>query len=204
MKFQPARFRPTFGRVLTVVVAALAALTVVLIVLEGSLEQFATQVWPALLVTAIVWALFWLPELAVEEHAVTMRNVLRTHHVPWGAIQRVDTKWALVLFTEQGRYTAWAAPAPSRHVVGSVDPTDLRVISGGALPRGEAVRPGDVLSTASGAAAYVVRRHLTELQEDGAFAHLSPEARRVRSTWNVLPLAVLAALTLATVVTLAL
>ncbi|WP_207453495.1 PH domain-containing protein [Herbiconiux sp. SYSU D00978] len=204
MKFQPARFRPAFGRVLTVVVAALAALTVALIVVEGSLAALAIQIWPALLVVAIVWALFWRPELAVEEHAITMRNVFRTHHLPWAAIQRIDTKWALVLFTEQGAYTAWAAPAPSRFAVGNVDPNDLRVISGSALPRGEAVRPGDVPSTASGAAAFVVRRHLVDLQEDDAFAGLSPEARRVRSTWNVLPIAVLAALTLASVVALAL
>jgi hypothetical protein len=199
MRFEPAVFRPTFGRVLTIVVAALAVATVVALALESGVAGVLRSAWPALLVTAVAWAIFWTPQVRVEEHAITVRNIVRTHAVPWAAVQRIDTKWALQLFTADGRITAWAAPAPSRYAVASVDPNDIRIVSGSALPPGEAVRPGDTLGTASGAAAFLIRAHWNELRDDGRL-DVPEAARRVRTTWNLRPIVVLGALLVASLV----
>ena len=83
---------------------------------------------------------------------------LRTIDLPWPSIHAVDTKWALTLITAYGRFTAWAAPAPGRARRAA------RHQAGGAAPPGEhgvapaAIRPGDLPSSPSGAAALMIRR----------------------------------------------
>ncbi|MGL4243327.1 MAG: PH domain-containing protein [Beijerinckiaceae bacterium] len=199
MRFAPAVFRPVFGRGLVIAVAVLVLLFLVLLVIESGPSALLRGVWPGLLAVAAAWAVFWRPAVVVEESAITVRNVFRTHRVPWAAIQRLDTKWALTIHTEQGRVGAWAAPAPTRYAVSSVDPNDIRVIAGAALPPGDAVRPGDTLATASGAAAFVIHRHWSELREEGRL-DVDPAARRVRTTWDWPVGTVLGALLVATVV----
>jgi hypothetical protein len=44
---------------------------------------------------------------------VTLRNVFRTVRLPWPAIESVDGRYGLRLGTAYGRFTAWAAPAPT-------------------------------------------------------------------------------------------
>lgn len=198
MDFRPATFRPAAGRVLTVAVWLLALGMLGTIAFETGAEGLLRYAWPALFVAAAAWATLWAPLLRIEEHAITVRNVLRTHAVPWAAVQRFDTKWALTLFTESGAITVWAAPAPSRHAAASASAGDVRLVSGTALPRGEALRPGDVPTTASGGAAFLVRRHWNQLRDDGAL-DVAAEARRVRTTWNVGTIAVLGVLLAASV-----
>src|SRR5918998_1311301 len=99
MVFRPAQFKPAFGRVLTVVVSLVALGALVGFVVSGDWSGLVRFGALPLLLMVVVWALFWAPELRVEEHAVTVRNVLRTFSVPWTAIERIDTKYALTLYT---------------------------------------------------------------------------------------------------------
>ncbi len=197
MRLRSATFRPAFGRGLTIAISAVVVLFLVLLVVDQGPTALIRGIWPGLLATVAAWAVFWRPAVVVDEPAVIVRNVFRTHRIPWAAIQRIDTKWALTLFTGEGRIGSWAAPAPSRYAAASVDPNDLRIVAGAALSPGRAVRPGDTLGTASGAAAFVINRHWNELRDDGRL-DVEPDARRVRSTWNVPIAAALAALVAAT------
>lgn len=201
MRFQPTTFRPLFGRILAVVVAAIVALGLAGFVVIGDGPALLRYAWGPLLVVAAAFAAFWFPSVSVAEHEVTVRNVLSTWHVPWPAIQRVDTKYALTLYLPEGRkISAWASPAPNRYAaqVGITRETKLA-----AREQGGAIRPGDLLDTPSGAVAYVIRRHWEELRDDGKL-DAGVEPGSLRRDWHWPVIATLAVLAVATVLGFAL
>jgi hypothetical protein len=180
MVFRPVRFSPAFGRVLTVVVAAVGLAALGGFVATGDLDGLLRHGPLPLLLITLVWAMFWAPELRVEEHEVTVRNVLRTVHVPWNAIERIDTKFSLTLYTPQGKIDVWAAPAPSRYAVPTMTEHDARRVAESARAAGGSIRPGDALSTSSGAAAHVIRLHWEQLRDEGVLDAAPPHAVRVQ------------------------
>ena len=195
MVFRPAQFKPAFGRVLTVVVSLVALAGLAGFVVAGDwdgLVRFGAL--PPLLIV-VVWALFWAPELRIEEHAVTVRNVLRTFSVPWSAIERIDTKYALTLYTPGRKIDVWAAPAPSRYAATAMSREDARRVAESARGAGASIRPGDALTSASGAAAHVLRLHWEQLRDEGVLDAAPPHA--LRTDWHVGTIALLAALALA-------
>jgi hypothetical protein len=114
-----------------------------------------------------IYATFWRPRLIIRESGVNVRNVVATHEIEWGAITRIDTKWGLTLFLGTKRINVWAAPAPSRYaaMVASRD-------QGQHLPESTylagTVRPGDLVTSDSGGAAALVRRHWERRGDDSA------------------------------------
>lgn len=200
MRFQPASFRPAFGRVLTIVIAVIAVGALAGYLVAGDVLGLLRSGWWLLLMAAVVWALFWMPAVEVLEHAVIIRNPLSTWTVPWPAIQRIDTKWALTLFTERGRIEAWAAPASGRYTVFTLGPDDTKV-SESARVAG-AIRPGDTLSSESGAAANHIRRHWEQLRDDGLLDG-GVELGSLRRTPNTRTIVLLGALLAASLLGLA-
>lgn len=200
MRFQPASFRPAFGRVLTIVIAVIAVGALAGYLVAGDVLGLLRSGWWLLLMAAVVWALFWMPAVEVLEHAVIIRNPLSTWTVPWPAIQRIDTKWALTLFTERGRIEAWAAPASGRYTVFTLGPDDTKV-SESARVAG-AIRPGDTLSSESGAAANHIRRHWEQLRDDGLLDG-GVEPGTLRRTPNTRTIVLLGALLAASLLGLA-
>lgn len=201
MRFAPTTFRPVFGRVLSVIVAVMAAGGLVGFVVAGDVLGLLRGGWALLLLIALVFALFWFPRVSVAEHEVTVRNVFSTVHIPWPAILSVDTKWALTIRTPEGVVTAWASPAPNRYATQTSSQSAARVA---ADPMGFAPRPGDLLETESGAVAYVIRRHWEDLREAGHLDAPVLEGGRLRRDIHWVTIAVLAGLTLACVLGLVL
>lgn len=195
MRFAPTSFRPTFGRVLSVIVVAIALSGLVGYVVAGDGVGLLRYGWGIVLIGAVAVALFWLPRLDIAEHEVTVRNVFSTLHLAWPAIQQVDTKYALTLVYTGGKVTVWASPAPNRYASQSASKSAARIA---ADPAGFAPRPGDLLETDSGAAAYLIRRHLEDLREAGLLgAGVEPGSVRRDIHWATI--AVLGGLVLATV-----
>jgi Bacterial PH domain len=196
MRFAPTTFRPAFGRVLSIMVAAIAVAGLAGFVVTGDWGGLLRYGWGLALLGVLAVALFWLPSLAVAEHEITVRNVFSTVHVPWPAIQRIDTKYALTLYTPRGKVTAWASPAPNRYASQVSASTDSRLAARG---QGGSIRPGDLLNTASGAAAFVIRNHWEQLRDDGHLENpvIEEGAYRRDIHWvTIIVLAVLAAATL--------
>lgn len=142
---------PRSGKVVTVGVAVACAAA-------------GTGAWPdpldrvvLVLVLVLAWAVYWRPAVTVDDVGVEVRNVLRTVHVPWAALQGVATQYALTLVTEQGPVKAWAAPAPGAMSALTVSRSDLKHLPASTFEGGD-VRPGDDPSSDSGIAALVVRR----------------------------------------------
>ncbi len=154
--------------------------------IQANFESIALS---ALLVY-LAWLLFWQPHLEVSEQGVIIVNLLRTHRIPWSQIVRIDTRWALELYTEKRKYTAWSAPAPGRHtsMLASAD-------QGEHLPKSSyvagTVRPGDLVNTDSGSAAARIRA-LWEQRKDEAVTE------EEQTSWSKAKLIVLLVLLAAT------
>jgi hypothetical protein len=156
-------------------------------------------VWPVLLVAVLAWALFWRPSLLVQEHGITVENVLRTHFVPWPSITAIDTRYSLTLHTARGRVPVWAAPAPGRHRTMGLAPKDFDGVGETARGAVGELRPADALSTPTGNLAQQIRGHWERLRDAGAFASgVDPEAST--QTLHRATIAVVAALAAATVI----
>jgi len=179
-------YRPWFGRMLTVAVGAICALTAGVVGWRsGSRPGLQVAPWLAL-VAGLCWATFWRPCVAVSDAGVRIVNVFRTIDVPWPALRTVDTKWAVTLVTEYGRrYTAWAAPSPGvrgavRAAHGDV-PRLARRGRGGPTE----LRPGDLPSSASGQVAAMIARRWNELRAAGHLDHPRLEHSRAPVRWHV-------------------
>lgn len=194
---QTVVFQPRSGRFLTIATGVLAVGGAVATAVQDLGQGLRALPAFALAVVA-VWALFGRPAVLVSDGGVEVRNVLRTIELPWPSIERIDTKYALTLYTAYGVYAAWAAPAPSRSSTLRAAPADTRHLPESSYIGG-GVRPGDLAGTPSGDAAAYVRRRWEELRDAGHLdaPRLERDAPRVR--WHVVPalgVAALAALTL--------
>ena len=192
-----------FGRFLAVAVAIVVAGGLVSILIGGGVDDLLRYSWPLLFIAFAGWALFWQPSVTVSDGGVTIANVLRTIHLPWPSIERVDTKYALTLSTAYGHFAAWAAPAPSRYTVGSTDKSELKRLPDSTFFAGT-VRPGDDPGSDSGQAALVVRRRWEHLRDAGYLDEARLEKPRPDVRWHWVTITVFALLGVASVLSLAL
>jgi hypothetical protein len=176
-------FRPWFGRALTIGVGIICAVSLgVLVATDGVAALIEVGPWLAL-VAGACWTTFWRPEVVVDDGGVQLVNVIRTVHLPWPAIQAVDTKWALTLITAYGRFTGWAAPAPGVHQAVRATRHDAENLPMSAL-RGDGVRPGDLPSSPSGDAALAIRRRMERLRDAGFLDDPQLEHEHVPTVWH--------------------
>lgn len=162
---EPASFRPGFGQWVTGALAAICALAALIGLIDGGFIALIT-LWPWLaLLVGTCWAVYWHPEVRVDDEGVTLINVWHRVEVPWAALIGIETKWALTLVTPKRRYRAWAAPAPGRSVMRR-EQRDTHRLHDAAI--GGEIRPGDLPHTDSGAAAKMVRDRWTAIRESGA------------------------------------
>jgi hypothetical protein len=191
--------RPRFGKVLSIAVWLIAAISIVTLVATldpGRILHFA---WGLLLLAFGAWLLFWRPAVIIEPFGVSFVNLLRTRRISWPAIQRIDTKYALTLYTPAGSFSAWAAPAPGRGSLNKASRQDLRGLPESTYGSGGSVAVGDVPTSDSGAASLVVRRHWEELRDAGHLDSGVVEGTGVTTTWHVYSAAVLGVLVVATI-----
>jgi hypothetical protein len=180
-----AVFRPTFGRVLTAVIAAICGVTAAIIAVEGSAgDLLGFAPWLALVVGGC-WATFWRPCVEVTDGGVRLVNVLRTIDVPWPAITRIETRWALTLFTVYGDFTAWAAPAPGRGAMRKATRVDPHLLLGRAAGGSTAGANVEITSGAAGQAAEIVREHWERLRAAGHLDNPVLEHERAPVRWHV-------------------
>lgn len=198
MAFQDVLYRPGFGRVLAVATVVVCVFGVVAL-FWGDPASAIRYVWPVILIGALAWALFWRPSLRMQQHGVTVENVFRTYFIPWPSIRGIDTRYSLTIHTSRGPVRVWATPAPGRHRAFGLAPKDFDGVSRTARGEHGSLRPSDALSTPSGNLAQAIRGHWERLGDSGAFASgEDPDAFTV--TWHRVTVAVIAALSTATVV----
>lgn len=161
--------RSRFGRVLTVIVWAVLAVFIAGFAVQLEGLQLLRYTPVILLMGYIVWLLLWSPSVTIAPSGVTVRNLVRNNVISWPAIERIDTRFALTLFTKAGRVTAWSAPAPSRFATYSATRADLTRLPESTYAAG-AIRPSDIPNSDSGLAALYVRRYWEQLRDAGFLA----------------------------------
>jgi hypothetical protein len=198
MSFQEVFYRPVLGRILAVVTVVVCAFGVV--ALFGSdVVAGIRYVWSILLVAVLAWAVFWRPSLRVQQHGITVENVLRTHFVPWPAITDVDTRFSLTLHTVAGKINVWAAPAPGRHRTLGLATKDFDGVADSARSELGGLRPADALTVPTGNLAQLIRGHWERLRRAGAFTSgVDPDAQTM--TWHWATITAIAGLAVATAV----
>ena len=178
-----AVYRPVFGRVLVVSVAAICAVVAVATAGDGGLRD-AVEFLPWLaLVTGACWAAFWRPRVEVSDGGVRVVNVTRTIDVPWPAIRGIETRWALTLLTAYGTFTAWAAPSGGRSAAraGRIDLSMLGRLRGVVDRTAQRApkRPAAV------DAAEIVRERWEQLRKSGHLENPVLEHARAPVRWHV-------------------
>jgi Bacterial PH domain len=143
---------------------------------------------------ALVWSVFVRPAVLLDPDGVTLRNIVREVHIPWGLVSETESRWNLKVLAGDRGYTAWAISSQVERP---------RALSAGLLggfshggPRGYA-QAGDGASTRAPSvtaatvaqAIEAARQEYDEAVAQGAFP-AAPGAR-VRITWAPLVVAVL-------------
>lgn len=194
--------RPTSGKVLTVAIGVFAAVGLFSLVFRGEWRDVLGFTPLAVTVVYLCWLLFWYPSVTVEPSGVAVRNPLRTFQVSWPAIVRIDTRYALTLFTQSTKkIVAWSAPSPSRYAgintvrpdlsglnpnVGQklVDADNYGDVPPTALDKPGTVKLGDIPRSESGIAALHVRRAWAALRDAGYLDSGLLEGTGVVTRWN--------------------
>lgn len=108
---QIAVLAPRFSRIVSVLIAAICALTAVSLVQYGHADLLL-RATPALVLVAFgTYTLFWAPLVRITPEKLEVINPLRTYRVAWPAVKDITARWALTVTTESGEFSAWAAPA---------------------------------------------------------------------------------------------
>lgn len=198
MSFQEVHYRPVFGRVLAVVTVVLCAVGAVAMIAADPASALR-YVWPILLMGVLAWAVFWRPGLLVQEHGITVENVLSTRFVSWPSITAIDTRYSLTLQTTQGRIAVWAAPAPGRHRTLGLAAKDFDGVGESARGQSGELRPTDAITTPGGNLAQLIRGRWEQLRDAGAFASgVDPDA--ASTTWHWATITAVVVLTGASVI----
>ncbi len=184
-----SRFNRGLAVALWLIVALLFATTTAT---DPTWTDRALALVPTLFGVALGWIVLWRPRMTVDDDGIDVVNVFHTVRVPWAALVHVDTRFALTLVTPNRRVSVWAAPAPGRAGVALARRQEQR--HGRTVPDlGDGQRrAGDLLSTASGDAAYLVRHRWEELRERGAIELGTADAVRVPVTLHWASIALLA------------
>lgn len=152
----PVTLRPLGSRIVAAITWAVAA---------GSL---ATTAWAEpggllrlapflLLICWTAYLVLWRPLVRVDADAVELVNVLRRVRVPYAALRAVETRWALTLFTDDGRFVSWAATASPRRHTATHRGLGKHVID--PAGDGDSIRSSAAPESPSGAAALAIATH---------------------------------------------
>lgn len=191
-----ASFVSRFNRGLAIAIWALL-LFVAVSQAVGNPESATAEILTAAAIAALTWIALWRPRVEVDADGVTLTNVARRIHVPWAALIDVSTRFALTLHTPGHTYAAWAAPAPGRTGAAMAQRREKGTRSSPRGDLGSTVRPGDLVTTESGAAADLVRERWEHLRENGALELGLADKTAVRVQWLWQPLAAVVVLAVA-------
>lgn len=118
------------------------------------------------LLLGVIFTYYVIPALELTDDRLLIINPLTRHEIGFGAIEMVDTRFALSVVGKFGKVSAWAAPAPGRLRHRSHSTEDFRTLG---LKEGQNVRPSDLPSTITGSYALQIRRALEKPQANSSY-----------------------------------
>jgi hypothetical protein len=175
--------RSRFGIALVIVVWCVLAAILIGFIVQLQLIPILRFTPVLLLAGYLIWILMWSPSVTIAPSGVTVRNLLRSNAVSWPAIERVDTRFALTLYTKGRKIVAWSAPAPSRFAAYRTARSSVNRNLPESTYVGGAIRPGDIPQSDSGLAALYVRRYWEQLRDAGYLRSGVVEGTGVVTSW---------------------
>jgi hypothetical protein len=146
--------RPTSSYFIAVASLLLGALAASQSIFYSPQDLYGTLLWIGFAL-GFIWLGYVIPSAHIQNGELLIVNPFRTARIGLGAIESVDTRFALKVSGTFGSISAWAAPAPGRLRHRSHPTEDYKVLG---LKSGELVRPGDLPSTISGSLALQIQR----------------------------------------------
>lgn len=153
------KYQSRFGKYLTLIFGGVLILAIALSIAETDALGVAQTIVFAAWIWYGCYLLLWRPSVTISETDLILDNLLTKVTIPLGSIQRVDTKWALEVTTEDGRFVSFSAVAPGRHSTLTATRDDGTHLPESSYVAGS-VRPGDLVTSDSGAVAYELRRRV--------------------------------------------
>jgi hypothetical protein len=154
------------GRIIAVAGFIFASLGIVALAIE-SIDLLITSGWAFVWIGFVSWLLFWNPGIRITEDGVHVENVFTDVFLSWSSIVRIDTKYSLTLETKEKTFQAWAAPAPSRYSAFMANKTEAEHLPESSFVGKGMIRPGDLTSSDSGVAAFLIRSQWEKLRDRG-------------------------------------
>ena len=154
------------GRIIAVAGFIFASLGIVALAIE-SIDLLITSGWAFVWIGFVSWLLFWNPSIRITEDGVHVENVFTDVFLSWSSIVRIDTKYSLTLETKEKTFQAWAAPAPSRYSAFMANKTEAEHLPESSFVGKGMIRPGDLTSSDSGVAAFLIRSQWEKLRDRG-------------------------------------
>ena len=154
------------GRIIAVAGFIFATLGIVALAIE-SIDLLITSGWAFIWIGFVSWLLFWNPSIRITEDGVHVENVFTNVFLSWSSIVRIDTKYSLTLETKEKTFQAWAAPAPSRYSAFMANKTEAEHLPESSFVGKGMIRPGDLTSSDSGVAAFLIRSQWEKLRDRG-------------------------------------
>jgi hypothetical protein len=158
--------RPTSSYLIAVFAIIMAGLALVQTIFFSEAEAGRKGAAIVLLALGLVLAYYVIPSVDLREDQLVIVNPIFRHEIGLGAIEDVDTRFALNVGGAFGKVAAWAAPAPGRHRHRSHSIEDFRTLN---LKDGADVRPSDLPSTISGSYALLIKRALEKPQANTSY-----------------------------------
>jgi hypothetical protein len=142
---------------------------------------------------AAVWALFLRPAVLLDKGGVTVRNIVRDVHIPWGVLTDVESRWNLKVLVGDRGYTAWAISSqverPKRASGGMLGALSGRVDRHAAVDTRPSTPSPKVTASMVARSVEQAKADYDEAVARGALP-ATPQAR-VRVTWAPLVVAIL-------------
>jgi hypothetical protein len=179
--------RSRSGKIMASLAIAFAAVGIFALSAEP-ISVFLTKIWIYVWFGYLAWLLFWNPSVKVSEEGVLVDNIFRQAFLNWSAINRIDTKYSLTLETDKGTFRAWAAPAPSRYASFMANKTEAEHLPESSFVGNGLIRPGDLTSSDSGVAAYVIRSQWEKLRDTNSLDQ-APQVQVQIIFWRVIAFA---------------
>jgi len=153
-------FRPRSALVLASLALVINVLFVVQVVFYGD-GTWMAQAGVIATTATLAWLLFIKPKVLIFDEGITIVNPFITATIGWAEVDEIETRFGLTVYSGEAKVVAWAAPAPGRYRRRTVHKADVKGIN---YDKDFGLRPGDLPSSHSGAAAHLARIRRVEFE----------------------------------------
>ena len=164
------------ARPVAVAVWLCAAVVMAWLLLAGRTEAaLAAAPW-LFLASWFVYVAQWRPFLRTDAHGFELVNGLRDHRIPFGAVDDVEVRYAVVVRAAGRRYVSWGAPTqPGSFGAGFNHVSDLKSRPHSILPGNERISQKESRTG---------RDAIVAAWQDARTAGLDSPAGAISSKWN--------------------